>query len=189
MALHWCGLVPCPFGATVTEITRQPVPAPRNARSPGGVRREDQLRGPAVQPLSHGHPLLPGLFLRGMRHLLALLAIVGLLFSPVAATAAQRQCAETGAQMGGMAMGMSAVSPDQSGPVTSDDPCCDHGKTPPSSKSCVQACAVMCGIVGALPTSQAFPPAPERAQLSAAPASPLTSHSPFRTERPPRSIA
>ena len=123
---------------------------------------------------------------RSMRHLLALLAVLGLLLSPVTAAAALRDCAKASPEMAEMAT--DAASADRSGRA---DPCCDEGHetTQSSNKSCVQACAVMCGVVATLPTSQVFLARPDRVRLSAEAATPLASHLPPLAERPPKLIA
>ena len=78
-----------------------------------------------------------------MRALLALLAVVGLLFTPVAAAAAQERCAEAGVEMAGMMMPMADGS---DAAKAAPDPCCDHtDKAPQSSKACAQACAAGAG--------------------------------------------
>lgn len=127
-----------------------------------------------------------------MRFILALLAVIGLLASPVAAAAAQASCQEHG---GGQMMSMPMAN--MPGMVHADgqkgDPCCDPGKSSGQTKhdaaSCLQACAVMCGVVAALPAGPmpliASPDhsAPEPARLAS-----LKRHEPSRLERPPKSI-
>lgn len=128
-----------------------------------------------------------------MRFLVALLAILGLLASPVTAAAAQAACSGHADQaMAGMPMA------DMSGMHQIDGqkpaPCCDPGKDQGHSKhhasDCVQACAAMCGVVAALPSTPATTPLRliERAPRPAVLAS-LHPHEPSRLERPPRSIA
>lgn len=121
-----------------------------------------------------------------MRRLLVLLALVGLLYSPAAAVAAQQTCAESGMPMAGM----SAASPEDGKAVAgAADPCCDHKSKAPDNKACAQACAVMGGVVGALPTAVLFVPPQIEGQPVAEVSLPLKPHPPPRTERPPRSIA
>jgi hypothetical protein len=82
---------------------------------------------------------------------------------------------------------------DQPGAKTSGaDPCCDpadhHGKK--SGERCVQACAAICGVSGALATSSAglvFAPTP--AILTPASAVSRHAHEPPGLRRPPKSIA
>ena len=120
-----------------------------------------------------------------MRRLLVLFALLGLLFSAVAAVAAQQTCAENGAMMPGMAM----AAPDDGKAVAgAPDPCCDHGQKP-DNKACAQACAAMCAAVGAPPTPVVFVPPQVKGYPLAEAALPLNPHPPPRTERPPRSIA
>lgn len=121
-----------------------------------------------------------------MRRLLVLFALLGLLYSPAAALAAQRSCVEAGAEMTGTMM--AATTADQAAP-TAPDPCCDHGKKTMDGKACAQACATMCGISAALPTADVYVAPRPRASVAAERALPLKPHPPPRTERPPRSIA
>jgi len=90
--------------------------------------------------------------------LLPLFALVGLLISPIAASAAQATCSH--GQMSAMA-GM-----DHGGPKTAtSDPCCDkagHNKT--GGKNCAQGCALACGVTAALPAM------PSHVMLASAPA-------------------
>jgi hypothetical protein len=123
-----------------------------------------------------------------MRRLLVLFALLGLLFSPAVAAAAQQACAEGGPEMAGMAMPAAATAD----PATpgQPDPCCDHGKTAPDSgKACAQACATMCGVVATLPTMALYLAAPVRERVAADVAMALKPHPPPGTERPPRPIA
>ena len=128
-----------------------------------------------------------------MRFIVALLAVIGLLASPVAAAAAQASChGHGGAQM------MSMPMADMPGMTHSDgqraDLCCDPGKGQGQTKhdagTCLQACAVMCGVVAALPSTPmallapSDPAAREPARLAS-----LKPHDPSRFERPPKSIA
>lgn len=123
-----------------------------------------------------------------MRHLLAFLAVLALLISPVTAAAAQVECAKAGPEaMAGMAMPM-AQSMDSA--KASHDPCCDENqKSPHDGKSCAQICAAMCATIAALPTSEIQLPAIAPMRLTAAPADPLRTHAPPRDERPPKLIA
>ena len=120
-----------------------------------------------------------------MRHLLAFLAVLALLISPVTAAAAQVECAKAGPE----AMAMpTAQSTD--GAKASHDPCCDENqKSPHDGKSCAQICAAMCATFAALPTSDVKIPAIAPMRLTAAPADPLRTHAPPRDERPPKLIA
>jgi hypothetical protein len=120
-----------------------------------------------------------------MRRLLVLFALLGLLYSPAAAVAAQKTCADSGMPMAGMTM----AEPDNGKAASAaEDPCCDHGQKAPDNKSCVQACAVMCGVVCALPTPIVFVPPSARALPIPEAVTALKAHPPPRAERPPRSI-
>ena len=128
-----------------------------------------------------------------MRFVLVLLAVIGLLASPAAAAAAQAACHDHGGQtkmdmpMAGMP-GMAQADGQQTAP------CCDPGKgrgqTKHDATSCLQACAVMCGIIAALPAAMATPlVSPDRTFPEPARMASLKPHEPSRLERPPRSIA
>lgn len=127
---------------------------------------------------------------RAMRFLLALLAVIGLLASPVSATAAQATCQGHGDAMMSMPM---ADMPGMDHADGAADPCCDPAQDAPPSKhdgmSCLLACIAMCGVTAALPSTPPisllradhFAPAPGRMAS-------LTPHDPGRLERPPRPI-
>ena len=124
-----------------------------------------------------------------MRFVLALLAVIGLLASPVAAAAAQGACQHHA--MTGMAMaempGMTEAGAQKAVPCC--DPAKDAGQNKHKGSSCAQACAAMCGAVATLPNGPAAFIAPS--DRGAAPQARVTSlkpHEPSRLERPPRSI-
>jgi hypothetical protein len=125
-----------------------------------------------------------------MRFVLALLAVMALLASPVTAAAARAACDQAGpATMAGMAM----PNMDQHGAKTSaTDPCCDHadhhGKK--SDASCAQACATTCGVTLALMGSPGGPIfAPSLATLTPRAAALPDPYEPAGLRRPPKSIA
>ncbi|HQR90190.1 MAG: hypothetical protein B7Y81_16340 [Caulobacter sp. 32-67-35] len=120
-----------------------------------------------------------------MRRLLVLFALVGLLYSPAAAVASQQTCVESGMPMAGMA---TAASENGKAVAGAPVPCCDHKSKAHDNKACAQACAVMGGVVGALPTAVLFVPPQIEGQPVAEVSLPLKPHPPPRTERPPRSI-
>ncbi|WP_421930805.1 hypothetical protein [Phenylobacterium sp.] len=121
-----------------------------------------------------------------MRALLALMAVVGLLFTPMAAAAAQERCSHAGSEMAGMEMPMAQGSDDAK---AAPDPCCDHGdKAPQSSKACAQACATVCSVVAPLPVVGDWSAHSASVRLVAVATLPLEALAPPRTERPPRSI-
>ena len=124
-----------------------------------------------------------------MRVLLALLALVGLLLSPVAASAAAPACLHHHGGAG-MAMAMDTSAVPTAGKAM---PCCDDdaGK-PPShdAKSCMQACAVVCGVIVSLPeTAVTVSLAELHAGLEPAVADPLHPHPPPGLKRPPKDQA
>ena len=85
-----------------------------------------------------------------MRFMFALFAILGLLVSPVTASAAQVACNQGAAQASQMMdmPGMAVTGMDK----TSSDPCCNHSSSHKmDQKSCVQACANACAVTAALP--------------------------------------
>ena len=121
-----------------------------------------------------------------MRALFALLAVVGLLFTPMAAAAAQERCSHAGSEMAGMEMPMAQGSDDTK---AVPDPCCDHSdKAPQSSKTCAQACATMGSLVAPLSLFGEWSAHPAPVRLVAATTLPLEAFAPARAERPPRNI-
>jgi hypothetical protein len=122
-----------------------------------------------------------------MRQLLAFLALVALLISPVTAAAAQRTCDQMGPKaMAGMTMPMADV---QGAAPAAPDPCCEHGQKAPDKKTCAQACAAMCGVSVTLPEAAVAYPAIVVASTYAGRPQIVRAHSPPRAERPPRFIA
>jgi hypothetical protein len=128
-----------------------------------------------------------------MRFVLALLAVLSLVVSPVTAAAAQAACSRHADQaVTDMPMGDMPVMHQSNG--QKGDPCCDHskdqGKSKQQSSDCIQACAAMCGVVAALPSTPAISPV-RRIELAPMPTALASLHSrePSRLERPPRSIA
>lgn len=123
-----------------------------------------------------------------MRYLLAFLAVLALLISPVTAAAAQQGCAM--ADHGNMAdMAMPMAKP-TSASKAQTDPCCDPGKqSTHDDQACAKACATMCAVVSVLPAPVAWAMAPGsilfEIQVSDAP----RAHSPPGSERPPKLIA
>lgn len=122
-----------------------------------------------------------------MRFVLALVAILALLVSPVTAAATQVACdqaelaAMTSMDMPGTAQsaGMKAMS----------DPCCDHGtKHPMDQKSCALACAASCAVTAALagPVVGSLPVF-STAQLAPARLAPAHPYEPAGLMRPPKS--
>lgn len=126
-----------------------------------------------------------------MRVLFALLALVGLLLSPVAASAASSACLKHGEAGMSMAMAMPhAEAPDKA----AANPCCDpgSGKSAPhhDSKSCAQACAAICGVSAALPGEVAAVALAElHARLAPALSGPIHTHAPPGLKRPPKQDA
>lgn len=127
-----------------------------------------------------------------MRLLLALLAIVGLLVSPVTASAAQARCyhASGAGMMAGMNMPGMPDTDHSSAQKPVNDPCCDPlGNQKAADKSCAQACAATCGVVAALPTTPISIVFVSMPAIEAT--GPLVSahpHEPSGLKRPPKSI-
>ena len=124
-----------------------------------------------------------------MRFWFALLAVVGLLASPVSSAVAMRHCTQMGAEAQANAAMSARVQ--MAMPVFNSDRCCDQkGKTFKHKRSCAQACLAACGVdavliqhfVGTSPPSKMVVMAPARAD-------PYESHPPRGPKRPPRSIA
>jgi hypothetical protein len=123
-----------------------------------------------------------------MRHLLAFLAVLALLISPVTAATAQVECAR--AEPEAMAVPATPMAQPIGGAQAGHDPCCDENqKSPHDGKSCAQLCAAMCATIAALPVSDVLRPAIRPMRLTAARAEPLRTHAPPRDERPPKLIA
>lgn len=128
-----------------------------------------------------------------MRFVLALLAVMALHSGPVTAAAAQAACSHDG-PMAMAGMEMSAMpGMDQAGAKNAGgDPCCDptgqHGQT--TDMSCAQACATICGVAVALPSTVygvEFTPMPAEV-----PSVRMVSSHPYEPpglKRPPKSIA
>ena len=126
-----------------------------------------------------------------MRVIFALLAVIGLLLSPVAASAASSACLKHGEA--GMSMAM-AMPHDQAPGGAAADPCCDpgSGKSAPhhDSKSCAQACAAIYGVSVALPGEVAAVALMGlHARLAPEPSGPMHTHAPPGLKRPPKQDA
>jgi hypothetical protein len=132
-------------------------------------------------------------YIQGMRVLLALLAVVGLLLTPVAAAAATPACLHASASMAmDMAMPMAAPHAQAAGKAAGH-PCCDDGADKPvqhDSKSCAQACAVICGVsVAVTETAVDLALTETHARVEPAAPRPLHAHAPPGLKRPPKQDA
>lgn len=121
-----------------------------------------------------------------MRFWLALLALLGLLLTPVAASAAAPACLQP-AHSAPMAM---------AGPNAGDaHACCPDSGAPKPAKSdhktCETACALMCaGVVAALPAAEPALVMPQdHLQFGALPPDVARAHPPSVPDRPPRHLA
>lgn len=124
-----------------------------------------------------------------MRVLLALLAVVGLLLSPVAASAATAVCVHHHDAMEmAAAMDASGAPAADAGMLCCDD---DGGKPVQHDKqSCAQACALMCVVSVALPETAAEPVhGVSHARVTPAAPSPFDAHAPPGLKRPPKQQA
>lgn len=126
-----------------------------------------------------------------MRVLIALLAALAVLSSPMTVAAAQVSCSHGGpGAMAGMDMaGMPGM--DQSGgQKPGENPCCDHSGKLGTSVDCAQACATICAVTAAMPSAPASL-VTTRIRASAAPprAAPTDAFEPSGLERPPKSMA
>lgn len=123
-----------------------------------------------------------------MRVLLALLALVGLLLSPAAASAAAVSCLHHHRD-GQMLMAMDAAQPGHMDPAGEHE-CCDDEREQPAQhdgKACAQACAVMCGVSVAMPEAPAEQPLAARlAPFHAPRARALRGHAPPGPDHPPK---
>lgn len=123
-----------------------------------------------------------------MRLVLALLAVMALLVSPVTAAAAQAAC-DQGDPAAMASMDMPSVA-QSSGQKATADPCCDHSaKHPMDQKSCALACANACAVAAAVPAALTsslllF----STAQLTPARMAPAHPYEPAGLIRPPKSM-
>lgn len=125
-----------------------------------------------------------------MRLLLAILALVGLLMTPVGASAGAAVCFGHGGEA------MTAMSADA--PVAhhtehkADHSCCDPDGAPAKhdSQACANACAAMCVTAVVLNESAIQTQAPlGLAQVEATPLKAFHAHAPPGLKRPPRTLA
>jgi hypothetical protein len=88
-----------------------------------------------------------------MRLVLALMAVLALLVSPVTAAAAQVACDQAGpSAMATMDMSAMPGMAQAGSHRASIDPCCDHSASHKmDQKSCAQTCATSCAVMAALP--------------------------------------
>lgn len=125
-----------------------------------------------------------------MRLLLALLALAGLLLTPVAAAAGAAFC--FGHAGGPAAMEEPLATPAFHTEHAADHSCCDPDKGSPShdDQRCAQACAAMCAAPAAVTELVALASAPAgRAPIESAPAKAFHAHAPPGLMRPPRTLA
>ena len=125
-----------------------------------------------------------------MRFVLALLAVLALLSSPITAAAAQASCGRDGpAAMAGMDMSAMPGMDHAGAQKPNGDPCCDHTDKHKMSKDCAQACATSCAVAVALPTaSVSIRFIPIRVALAPARLATARPFEPAGPERPPKTM-
>jgi len=128
-----------------------------------------------------------------MRLLLAFLAVLALMASPLTAATAQVACAQGGSSaMAGMDMpGMAGMDPANAAKSGADS-CCDHagqhGKK--ADTHCAKACAASCSVAIALPGGPYdVALAPMRADVPPPRSVSTHPYQPSGLKRPPKSIA
>jgi hypothetical protein len=124
-----------------------------------------------------------------MRLLLAILAVVGLLMTPVAASAGAALCLDHAGGSMAMPADGSVAHHTEHAP---DHSCCDPDGAPAKhdADACAQACAAMCVSAAALIDAALPTPAPiGRPRLEAAPPKAFHAHAPPGLKRPPRTLA
>lgn len=124
-----------------------------------------------------------------MRLLLALLALVGLLMTPIAASAGAAFCFGHGGEMAAMAKPSPVAHHTEH---AADHSCCDEDGAPGGhdSEACAQACAAMCVTAAALAEAAAPEPALlGRPHIEAVPFKAFHAHAPPGVKRPPRTFA
>ena len=124
-----------------------------------------------------------------MRLLLALLALVGLLMTPMAASAGAAYCFGHMVETVGMAKSATVTSHIEH---AADHSCCDEDGAPPSHDggACAKACAAMCVAPAALSDTVVETPAPfGRQHVESTPLKAFHAHAPPGLKRPPRTFA
>ena len=126
-----------------------------------------------------------------MRRVLAFLAVVALLVSPVTAAAAEAACGHASATaMAGMDMPAMPMSAAPGSHTAKGDPCCDPAGKPhqPTQKNCAQECAAACAVTVALPaTLDSAELAYAHAPFAATNELRVPGYDPAGLERPPKS--
>jgi hypothetical protein len=127
--------------------------------------------------------------------ILTCLAVLALLTNPVAAAAAQANCAQTvPAAMAGMddMPGMATMpmaSHDGAQAQKAADPCCDQPAKHKPGKDCAQICAISCAVVAALPATALTVSLVSMPVTNVSrPDSSGFAHNPSGLDRPPKSI-
>lgn len=126
-----------------------------------------------------------------MRLVLALFAVLGLLLTPVAASAGAAYCAGHGGEAM-MAMGADAPAVAPHTQHKADHSCCDPDGAPAKhdSQACAKACAAMCVATAVLNDTALQTPTPlGRPHVEATPLKAFHAHAPPSLKRPPRTFA
>ena len=123
-----------------------------------------------------------------MRLLLALLALIGLLMTPVAASAGAAFCYGHAGEVTAMANASPIAHHSED---AADHSCCDEDGAPAQhdSQACAQACAAMC-VTPAVLNDAAVPAATPlgRPQVESVPVKAFLAHAPPGLKRPPRTV-
>lgn len=123
-----------------------------------------------------------------MRLLLAIFAVLGLLLTPVAASAGAAYCLGHG----GEAMNADAPMMASHTEHKADHSCCDPDGAPAKhdSQACAKACSAMCVATAVLSETAVQTPTPlGRPHVEATPLKAFHAHAPPSLKRPPRTIA
>lgn len=125
-----------------------------------------------------------------MRLLLALFALIGLLMTPVGASAGAAYCLEHG---DGAMRAMSADAPvAYHAEHKADHSCCDPDGAPAKhdGQACAKACAAMCVTAAVLSEAAVQTPTPiGRPHVEGTPPKAFHAHAPPGLKRPPRTLA
>lgn len=120
------------------------------------------------------------------RFVLAILAVLALVVSPITASAAMMPCGMDSSQAVGASMvSMDRAAADRDAAPVKSDPCCGKGR-----KGCAMSCSTVCAAGGAIlatVSSIALFEAP--VTLSPSKSATLRAHPPARLDRPPKSVA
>lgn len=120
------------------------------------------------------------------RFVLAILAVLALVVSPITASAAMKPCGmDSSPAVGSDMASMVGTAADRDGAPVKSDPCC--GK---ALKGCAMGCPMICAGGGAILATVADIAVSEaKVTLGLSKGAPLRAHPPARLDRPPKSMA